>query len=118
MCAILTRDPFHLTLDEIARLDPIQVSKVLFYPRDKNGNLQLKRKQRRGLRGHIESPRGEDARVPQAALDMLAEVTSRPPPLEFLSMWWQVWRRRGFKDEDLLPRFREYLEKEARGGTH
>lgn len=110
MLALLVREPFgHMAPGLYARLSDYQICEVYFAERDKDNNL-VPFWQRQAVPGADRNgfPSAEELGVPREALLMGV-------PMDFVLMFWQVWRGRGKEPDWILGRFKDYLKWEHGG---
>lgn len=96
-----------MTPELYGRLSDYQVCEVYFAPRDKEDRLvrfweRNDDEEPNALRGFSSA---EELGVPREAL--LCGV-----PMDFVLMFWTVWRQRGKDAPWILNRFREYLKRQ------
>lgn len=107
MAAILTGEPYFMSLRDVAALTDLQIRRVLFHPRNKDGSLKLPGRRARG-KHHAPVPPPELLGVPDEAFTFRKPGGS-VPPAEFTVMYYQVWLARGLAVDAVTQRYRDYL---------
>ena len=96
---------------QYAKISDWDLIHVYLAPREEDGTFILLRERLRRAGGQAdEEKEQEPPEDPITALNVPREALFMGVPMQYVLMFWQVWRRRGMAEDQIMEKFREQVK--------